>query len=264
MKMVFDIGTVDIELYPGPTTDLIVRCYKHLQHVPLPIRDWDYPFYIDQTTIGDTIMQLHSFAKQLGIEVDTEQCHQQCYLNHLHEIYEKNYDGKPLWLDFHEHIHLCERLPGPRLNKYLNIDYRELSGPLSSKFDDSLLYHLKFDINPGDVMIKWSELGKTPYDYWSNKEPSDINRICELAKPFLIFRPKLCIPVQSVNVRQNIDAENFNKWWHHYEHDWCKHWNIKSWNLDHMLGKIVIGRVVDFDKFLKILQSHSVLQKVTL
>jgi hypothetical protein len=67
-----------------------------------------------------------------------------------------------------------------------------------------------------------------------------------------------------MNVKQNIDAENFNKWWHHYEHDWCKHWDVKSWNLDYMLGKIVIGRVVDFDKFLKILQSHSVLQKVTL
>jgi hypothetical protein len=266
MKLLFDTDSIDIELYPGQATDLILKCYKHLQHVSLPIRDWDYPFYIDQVSHNEIIVQLCNFAKQLDIEVDPTQCHQQSYLNQLHQIYEKNYNGKSLWLDFHENIHLCELTTDRRLrkHKYLFIDYRELSGPLTSKFDYTLLDQLKFDINPGVVVIKWSELGKTPYSYWSNKEPNDITRICELVKPFLNFRPKLCIPTHPVSVRENIDAENFNKWWDQYEHDWCKHWNIKSWKLDHMLGQIVIGHVVNFDKFLQILQSKSKLQRVVL
>jgi hypothetical protein len=232
--------------------------------VPLPIRDWDYPFYLDQTTIGDTIMQLHSFAKQLSIEVDTEQCHQQCYLNHLHEIYEKNYDGKPLWLDFHDHIHLCERLPRPRLNKYLIINYRELAGPLSSKFDNNLLDQLRLDIRPGDVTVGWAELGKTPYSYWESQEPDDVDRICQLAKPHLKFRPRLEITIQSRPKKDPVDIENFLKWWACYESVWCKHWNLPSWSLDHMFGKFVIGHVVDFDKFLQMLRSNRPLKYVTL
>ena len=262
--MVFDIGTVDIELYPGPATDQIVRCYKHLQHVPLPIRDWDYPFYIDQVKIRDTIMQLHSFAKQLGIEVDTEQCHRHCYLNHLHGIYEKNYNGGPHWIEFHENIHLCEKLIEPDGRKVLTIDYRELAGPLLLDFDHTLLDQCRFDTQPGDVVAGWSELGKTPYSYWENQEPNDVDRICELAKPYLKFRPRLEIVIQPQPERDPENIENFLKWWACYEGAWCKHWNLPSWSLPQMFGKLVIGHVMDFDKFLQLLRSNRPLKYVTL
>ena len=143
--MVFDTGTVDIELYPGPTTDLIVRCYKHLQHVPLPIRDWDYPFYLDQIKLEHVIEKLCNFAMQLGVEIDPEQCDQQSYLNYLHGVYEKNYNGRPLWLDFHENIHLCEELNKLKRGKVLAINYRELAGPLLLDFDRTLLDQLSVD-----------------------------------------------------------------------------------------------------------------------
>jgi len=262
--MVFDTGTVDIELYPGPTTDLIVRCYKHLQHVPLPIHDWDYPFYIDQTTIGDTIMQLHSFAKQLSIEIDPEQCDQQSYLNHLHEIYEKNYNGRPQWLDFHEHIHLCGDLIKLDRGKILTIDYRELAGPLLLDIDHTLLDQLRLDTRPGDVTVGWAELGKTPYGYWKSQEPNDVDRICQLAKPYLKLQPRLEITIQSRPKIDPVDIENFLKWWAYYESAWCKHWNLPSWSLEQMLGRVVISHVVDFDKFLQLLRSNRPLNYVTL
>jgi len=262
--MVFDTGTVDIELYPGPTTDLIVRCYKHLQHVPLPIRDWDYPFYIDQTTIGDTIMQLHSFAKQLSIEIDPEQCDQQSYLNHLHEIYEKNYNGRPQWLDFHEHIHLCGDLIKLDRGKILTIDYRELAGPLLLDIDHTLLDQLRLDTRPGDVTVGWAELGKTPYGYWKSQEPNDVDRICQLAKPYLKLQPRLEITIQSRPKIDPVDIENFLKWWTYYQNAWCKHWNLPSWSLEQMLGRVVIGHVVDFGKFLQLLRSNRPLNYVTL
>jgi len=264
MKLVFDIGTVDIELYPGRVTDQIVRCYKHLQNVSLPIRDWDYPFYLDHATLGHMIEQLCNFAMQLDVEVDPVLCQQQSYLNHLHGIYEKNYNGRPQWLDFHEHIHLCGDLIKLDRGKILTIDYRELAGPLLLDIDHTLLDQLRLDIRPGDVTVGWAELGKTPYGYWKSQEPNDVDRICELAKPYLKFRPRLEITIQPQPEKDPTDIETFVKWWACYESAWCKHWNLTSWSLEQMLGRVVIGHVVDFDKFLQLLRSNRPLKYVTL
>ena len=262
--MVFDTGTVDIELYPGTPTDIILKYFKHLQHVPVPIRDWDYPFYLDHVKLEHVVEKLCNVATQLNIEIDPERCDQQSYLNHLHGIFEKNYNGGPQWLEFHENIHLCETLIEPDGRRVLTIDYRELVGPLLLDFDHTLLDQCRLDIQPGDVTVGWSELGKTPYGYWENQEPNNVDRICELVKPHLKFRPRLEITIQPQPERHPENIENFLKWWACYESVWCKHWNLPSWSLGQMFGKFVIGHVVDFDKFLQLLRSNRPLNYVTL
>jgi len=264
MKLIFDIGSVDIDLHTGAHTDIIMKYFKHLQHVPIPIRDWDYPFYLDYVKLEHVIEKLCNFATQLDVDIDPEQCDQQSYLNRLHGIYEKNYNGQSLWLDFHENIHLCEDLIKMDRGKILTIDYRELAGPLLLDFDHKLLDQNRLDLIPGDVTVGWSELGKTPYSYWLSQEPDNIDRICELAKPHLKFRPRLEITIQSRPKKDPVDIENFLKWWACYEDVWCKHWNLPSWSLDQMFGKFVIGHVVDFDKFLQLLRSNRPLKYVTL
>jgi hypothetical protein len=264
MKLIFDIGTVDIDLHPSPATNIIMKYLKHLQHVPVPMRDWDYPFYLDHIRLEKVIEKLYDYAMQLDVEIDPEQCDQQSYLNHLHGIYEKNYNGEPDWLNFHENIHLCEDLIKLNHSKVLAIDYRELAGPLLVDFDRTLIDQCDPIQTPGDVTVGWSELGKTPYSYWRSQEPNDIDRICELAKPHLKLRARLEITTQSELTRDPVDIENFVRWWACYEAAWCKHWNLPSWSLDQMARKFVIGHVVDFDKFLQILESQGKLQRVTL
>jgi hypothetical protein len=265
MKLVFDIDSVDIELYPGPATDFILKCFKHLQHVPVPMRDWDYPFYFEQHTRDYPISQLCNFAKPLGITVDPAQCQQQSYLNDLHFLYEKNSNGKSDWLDFHESIHLVEKIDTNVTSvRRLLIDYRELAGPLLSKFDCYLKDQCILDLQPGDVTVGWSELGKTPYRYWKTQEPNDINRIRDLIKPYLTFRPRLTIRLDPVIPHSAQVLENFNNWWAQYESDWCRHWNSAPWTTEHMFGRIVVGRVQNFDKFLQLLQSNRLLKYVTL
>lgn len=265
MKLLFDVDAVDVELYPGDATDQILKCFKHLQHVAPPMRDWDYPFYLDRTAPNDLIDQLVNHATPLGIGVDPAQCLDQSYLNDLHVVYEKNSDGKSLWLNFHECIHRCEEINGHwrSINKYLTIDYREIGGPLTTKFDQSLLDQCTTDLKPGDVTVGWSELGKTPYSYWADKEPNDITRICELVKPYLNFRPRMLVPMHQVRVDYP-GIEEFNQWWSQYESDWCEHWNVEPWTRDRMFGRIVIGRVRDFDQFSNLLQSDCRLTRVTL
>jgi hypothetical protein len=265
MKLLFDVDTVEIELYPGAATDRVLKCFKHLQHVPLPIRAWDYPFYLDESTVENIVDQLCNFAKQLNISIDPAQCQQQSYLNDLHRVYEKNYNGKSLWLDFHESIHLCERINDPpSIIRQLKVDYRELAGPLVSKFDNSFNSQFKLNLDAGEITVGWAELGKTPYHYWAHNEPDDMSRLCELAKPYLNFRPRLCIPIDPVRPRETIDIENFTAWWQSRQPIWCDHWGIESWTLDHMFGQIVIGRVADFDKFRGLLQSKNKLLRVVL
>lgn len=265
MKLLFDVDTVDIELYPGPATDRVLKCYKHLQHIPLPMREWDYPFYLDETTEENLIDQLCDFARQLDIVVDPTQCRQQSYLNDLHQVYERNYNGKSPWLDFHESIHLCEPITD-RLSfiKQLKVDYRELAGPLVSKFDHSFTSQCKMNLEAGEITVDWAELGKTPYRYWAHNEPDNMDRLCELAKPYLNFRPRVCIPIEPVRPREIIDVENFTKWWDPRQEPWCRRWGIDSWTLDDMFGQIVIGRIIDFDKFLQLLQSKSKLLRIIL
>jgi len=264
MKLIFDIDSVSIDLHPGAPTDIILKYFKHLQHVPVPMRDWDYPFYLDHVKLEQVIKKLCNFAMQLHIEIDPERCDQQSYLNHLHGIYEKNYNGKPVWLDFHENIHLCEDLIKLDRSKVLAIDYRELAGPLLLDFDRTLLDQLRLDLRPGDVTVGWAELGKTPYGYWKSQEPDDVDRICELAKPYLKFQPRLEIIIRPQPKKDSADIENFLKWWDCYESTWCKHWNLPSWSLDQMFGRFVIGHVMDFDKLLQLLRSNRSLEYVTL
>jgi hypothetical protein len=264
MELIFDIDSVGIDLYPGTPTNIITKYFKHLQHVPVPMRDWDYPFYIDHAKLERVIEKLCNFAMQLHIEIDPAQCDQQSYLNHLHSIYEKNYKGGPLWLDFHENIHLCGDLIKLDRGKVLAIDYRELAGPLLVDVDRTLLDQLSVDSKPGDVTVGWAEMGKSPYSYWQSQEPNDIDRICELAKPYLKFRPRLEIIIQPHPEKDPVDIENFINWWACYEGAWCEHWTLPSWSLDQMFGKFVIGHVADFDKFLQLLRSGRPLKYVTL
>jgi len=265
MKLIFDTGSVNIDLHPGAPTDIILKYFKHLQHVPVPMRDWDYPFYLDNITLDTVIKKLCNFAMQLDVEIDPTVCRQQSYLNHLHSVYEKNYNGESLWLDFHENIHLCEELNKLDRGKQLVIDYRELAGPLLLDFDRTLLdFDRKLDFSPGDVTVGWAELGKSPYGYWRSQEPNDIDRICELAKPYLKFQPRLEITIRPWPEKDPVDVENFVKWWACYESAWCKHWKLPSWSLDQMSGRFVIGHVVDFDKLLQLLQSNRPLEYVTL
>jgi hypothetical protein len=161
----------------------------------------------------------------------------------MHSLYEKGYNGNSCWLDFHEHIHLCELYYINERQPRLTIDYREKSGLLEKKFDISWMESATTIIQAGDVYIEWAELGKHPYTYWKNNEPDDIRRICELVKPWLKLRPKLQIATADVNRLANKDIVGFNQWWSRYSDKWCQHWNITKWDINDIMACTVIGRV---------------------
>jgi len=266
MKMHFNNETqIEIELVQGDVATDLIKIYKHLQHVPLNFKNWDNPFYLDCVTLDKLIEDLEALGVPLGVNVDTSNClpFQQSYYNHLHKIYEINYNGNPAWLDFHEHIHLCECRDKNISIRAASIDYRERAGPLTRPFNRAYLSNIITEVSPGTVYIEWAELGKPPYNYWEDNEPNDLGRICQLAKPWLTLKPKLRVATQYKDLLSNIDPE-FHNWWAHYESDWCRHWHIDKWPVEFMRGVLQVGTVQQLDSMLELFHQKIPIERISL
>ena len=248
MQIVFsDNASLEMLLHSTPLTEYYQKTYKHLQHVSIPFREWDAPWYLSRIGYEGLIDQLVLIAKKINIDIDRAQCllRNQNYFNHVHEIYEQQYDGNPVWLDFHEHIHMCEKFHEPK-QKILQIDYREKAGMLEKSFDHNWLNLATTKINAGDVFVEWAELGKNPYYYWHNNESTDITRMCELIKPWLKLKPALKIAMEDVDKLEHIRVSEFEHWWDQHNAPWCKHYGIASWTTADIFSAIVIGRVPEY------------------
>jgi len=259
MQIVFSNGeTVDLLMNQTPVASVYQKIYKHLQNVTIPFRDWDSPFYFYNHSLQQMVGKLAMYAEKVNVSIDQQRClaQDQHYLNSIHEIYEKNYNGDPAWLDFHEHIHLCEQEYTYKL-KIFRIDYREKSGLLEKPFDYEWLENATTKIKAGDVFISWNELGKTPYTYWYHNEPNDITRMRELIKPWVRLIPKIFIALEDKDLEKDCTKLlEFESWWAQYSEKLCQYWNIPSWTSNDMFKCLILGKVVDIGTFITLLKNN--------
>jgi hypothetical protein len=201
MKILFSNNeTIDFCIDNSPLGQVYQKIYKHLSAIPIPHKDWDNPYHVDSLSYEDLVNKLVKFGNQLHIEVDQQRClaSDQLYFNHIHKIYETNYNGDPAWLDFHESIHECELFFRPHF-KILHINYREKAGPLEKPYNPLWFESATTKVKAGEIFSCWAELGKSPYAYWYDQEPNDIDRMCQLSKPWLRLRPKLNIALEDID-----------------------------------------------------------------
>lgn len=266
MKLIFSENqTIDLSIDNTPLGRTYQQIYKNLSRVPIPWRHWDNPFYQDTLTYPELVENLVKYGQQMLVDVDPLRCldRDQLYFNQLHKIYEKNYRGDPGWLDFHEHIHMCET-HSKKYKKVLCIDYREKAGLLEKNMDPDWLDSTRTALQAGDVYVRWSELGKTPYSYWMNNEPDDISRMCELVKPWLKLRPKIYIALEDTNLLENIERGKFESWWKKYHTDWVTHWGISRWTVENMFGVSVFGKTTQVELLKDQLKNNLIPTKVSL
>lgn len=269
MHILFQNGVqVPIELTNSPIQTPLLNMYKHLQHVELPYCESDNPLYIHNITYVTLVNRLINHGRTVGVDVDPKLCleQNQKYFNFLHEVYEKSYNnfsapnsyaGNRGWMEFHEHIHLCEEhYQNVKFGKNLILDYRELSGMLERKFDMAWIDSGTTDIKAGDVYSTWSQLGKTPYDYWINNEPNNLKRMVEATNPWINLKPKLRVAMQDFSPLDGKDIEGFNQWWSNWSEAWCAHWNIPRWTIKDMYSFIVIGRINPIDQIIDLLKKQ--------
>jgi len=72
--------------------------------------------------------------------------------------------------------------------------------------------------------------------------------MCELIKPWLVLKPKMCIALEDIDTLKNIESHEFESWWKQYSEIWCRHWNIPAWTLIDIFSAVIFGKVEDFEK----------------
>lgn len=230
----------------------IMPAFKHLRHIPLQMPSHDF----SKTYKKDIIIKIFTLCKKARLPVTEKnlESYDQCYLNYLHKFYEKGFTNNNLlsdqeWMCFHEFIHLLEKMYHLQKNyiipNKISINYREKAGLVTKKIDiDNYREYLEIPEDKiGLVRVTWAELGKSPLVYWQDKEPDNIERLKELAKPWLYLRPKIEISIRNTEVDRPTEAELFNAWWTKYHDQWCKHYGISKWSYDDQKSCFVIGKL---------------------
>ena len=240
-----------IVLLDNPVAEFIRKSLKHLQHLPLNFRQYDN---VNNTPDYNQVLdEMLDSAAILNIEIDTSKLTDQSYLNALHKLYEKGYNrGSNTWLVFHESIHEMERLISktPFKPDVVFLNYRDKAGLLEKKFDITNMQYSVLKAKKGTCYCRWSELGKTPLDYWRDGEPTDIVRFKELAKPWTVLRPWFI--VANKDISYEISAEErqaFEEWFAPLKDEWLKQWGLSDWTVDDIQSIIPIGELQNIDQF---------------
>lgn len=256
-------ATIPLILNDNPITLEFKKMMKNLQYATIPFRDWDNPYYLHTLDYRTRCERLVEYGRRLGIDVDFDRIlsYDQPYFNELHKIYEFGYpksNGNTEWLNYHEFIHLCEFYT-TAMRKWVSMNYREQGGLVERPMKEEWYETLSTMAPAGSVLLIWSELGKSPFHYWENGEPADLERICQLAKPWLIFKPQVYIALEDINSSLRYTEQqqkDFNEWWEPYREPWCKHWGIKSWDLPRMFGFNIIGHTNELDGLKELLKNN--------
>lgn len=266
MHLVFNDGTkIGLQAINNPVEIAIRAMLKHLQHVDLPFRSWDNPYYLDTVCYENLIDQLIMHAHRLGITVEKQRCldRDDVYYNSLHKIYENNYNGDPQWLDYHENIHLCQRFFYKNKKNVTVLDWREKAGLLCKNFDTAWNQYAQTQIKQGDVYVEWNELGKTPYQYWREQEPDSLVRVVDLIKPWTKLKPKLSVAMHDIDFIDRSRMDQFLDWWKQYQSQWCQQHNLAEWTVENM-GVIGVYRIDRFEHFAHALKNKNHPVKISL
>lgn len=230
----------------------MARWFKHLQHVEIPWRPWEYLKWIEVSSLDQIQATLINLAEQVDIKVQPDQLNDQQYLNFLHQLYEKGYNGQQKWTDYHELIHAVERKQSKnqhsgRIQPVLEINYRHLAGPLKIKFQYDWLDSCQTKVKKGTVYLAWDELGKSPYSYFKDQEPNNSSRFIELSKPWLWLRPKLHIAIDDIDFSLLSIISGWADWYKDKHEIFCQHYQLPHWLLSDMYSVLPIGHMSDID-----------------
>jgi hypothetical protein len=262
MKLqLIDNTQIQLNLYSNPLADYIQQQFKHLQHVDLELGPRDNAYNPVHNNPAAVKQRLQTAAAELNIELQ-DRLDDQEYLNYLHQLYEKNFNGQRSWLDFHDMIHTAEQHNGHLYPQIFTVDYRTKAGALTKSFNREHLKYATTKLHQGHVYIIWQELGKTTYNYYVDHEPEDINRICELAKPWLHLRPSFFIACEDFDFVAQADFAGYQRWFDAYRTAWCQHWGITDWSDQEALMVIPIGEVDDIDVLIENLKQANTVRRV--
>jgi hypothetical protein len=256
LKIWFEHEVLEINLYSNPVSEWLYSRYKHLAHLPLDFgkKNLFFDQCPDRSVAEHAVKQS---ADRLGITIQDLSLSDQSYLNYLHSVYEKNFlqsaykektSSTEDWVAFHDAVHMMEKVNTQEGQlPFVSFDHNVRAGALEKTFDRKYLKYATSQVKKNQCFVQWEELGKTPWDYFQNCEPNDIDRLCELAKPWLMLRTSFRVACDDFDLLENVDFAEFNNWFSSYQQPWCDHWRLTDWNPVEMLQVIPIGEIANVD-----------------
>lgn len=238
---------LDFKLIESPIS---MKWFKKLQHLHrLPLSDSHSVYQPWPDTNRYEIKSLHEeFCRAVKIEFEILDYSRQGNLNLLHELYEQHHDlavdiHPDILYKFHRAIHETQNLNLKIQYDNLEFGWGTLEGPLEQKINMNIYYS---DIlKHGNLYLKWSELGKLPFQYFSDGEPNNQTRFNALAKPNQTLRAKFSLQL-SENKFQF--TNEFNDWFEKYKTGWLSHHGIDDWRaIDEISGVHVAEPLQDID-----------------
>ena len=255
MLLKFNNGEqIQLSLNESWVSNAYKKAYKHLQHVDILWYDIDNPY--NNKDHSDTFVEL---GNKLGLQINDKLVNQkdQDYFNYLH-TFVVNRKGSEVgeWFYFHRMLHSLEEDVEYRSRSRMRIKYNHKAWPLVIEYPKDFDYKKQVTkVTAGDIFVPWTELGKSPYRYWSDKEPDNLDSVLTLSKPRTEIRFNCDIALDDLNLMPDDDFTDYITWWNKYEDAWCKYHNVSEWNLEYNFGVIHIGHTNEVDKIKDLLMN---------
>jgi hypothetical protein len=211
------------KIVPNPVSDRWIKKIKHLSRVPHSISE------TTGISFAQNIEHVHrEFCEFADIQYNKINYNEQQSLNLLHELYVGNHDrlsmtkNNDILYKFHNAIHELEK---KNRDVRFYIGWGTSEGPLEEQFNCNEYYAETFVKN--NLYLPWTELGKTPMDYYNNGEPSEFDRFCNLAKPHMTLRAKFMIALKDFDPPEL--SQEFEQWFSRFKTPWLEHYDIRDW-----------------------------------
>ena len=219
-------GEFDVDYYLNETTlaESWANKIKHLKNIPVD------PIESNKTDLNDLVQIYREFCKFSGEEEKKITNIDQETLNRLHGTYERTHESlsrkenNSILYKFHHSIHYHEDKQTTR--KRLDVGWGTYEGPLTQNFPCNNFYEKQIVKN--NIYLPWAELGKKPFVYWKNKEPSNKDRFMELCKPHQTFRAKFMIALQDIIPTPL--PNQFTQWFEQYKDSWLYKNKLQKWD----------------------------------
>jgi hypothetical protein len=222
------------KLVSNPVSERWIKKIKHLSKIK------HSPIETTGVSFSQNIQHIHrEFCEFAGLKYNKIDYNNQQSLNLLHELYVSNHSrlsklkNNDVLYKFHNSIHELEK---QGIGKRFYIGWGTIEGPLEEQFNCNEYYAETLVKN--NLYLPWTELGKTPLDYYNNNEPAEFDRFCELSKPHVTLRAKFMIAMKDFNP-PTLSPE-FEQWFAQFKTQWLEHYNISNWRAcDEYLGVLL-------------------------
>lgn len=218
---------IDYKLHDSLLAGKWFKKIKHLRHVPID------PVESEVIDVSDIQNIYKDFCKFANLEPITIKSLDQSTLNRLHKIYEEQHDAlsrlnnNEILYKFHHSIHYSEDISKSKSKMPVGWGINE--GPLTEQFDCYSYYD--DEVRKNNMYLPWAELGKTPFQYYTDNEPDNQRRMLELCKPHTTFRAKFFIGLSDITPSEF--PLGFLKWFDQYKEAWYKKYNLEEYSKKH-------------------------------